>query len=69
MRRGCRGKSPAVARLHSVAVSSSKSLRSGLEGKRMDNPVKMLSLLSVKRGFAMLGAESVWLQVRWKQFD
>lgn len=28
----------------------------------MENSVKMLSLLSVKHGFAMLGAERVWLQ-------
>lgn len=73
MRRGCRGKSLAVARQHCILASLSESLHSGLARKRRTEGWKTiqrwLDLLFLKYGSAVLGAESMWLQVRWKQFD
>lgn len=73
MRRGCHGKSLAVARQHCILASLSESLRSGLARKEKAEGWKTiqrwLDLLFLKHGSSVLGAESVCLQVRWKQFD
>ena len=58
--------------LGSTALPIQKSaLRFGKERENqgLENHTKMLDLLFVKHGFTVLGAESMWLQVRWKQFD
>lgn len=73
MRRGCHGKSLAVAMQHCILASLSESLRSGLARKGKAEGWKTiqrwLDLLFLKHGSSVLGAESVCLQVRWKQFD
>lgn len=71
MRRGCHGKSPAVARRYRVVASFSKTLLrfgKGRKNQAMESPTKMRCLRSVKHGFTVLGTENVWLRVRWKQF-